>query len=800
MRTLTSITSHARALRVGPWRAAIALAGVLAGTPAALAQDTTGVGAIAGTVTSQDQPASFVTVCVVGTTRCTLTAEDGTFRLADVRAGDYRLEVTPPGLTAIVTEPVDVHAGLTRQVDITLPRLDAVQETVTVTAAALETPAEVKTSSYLVDAGTVFRSAGALQDVTRYVQTLPGVAFGSDDFRNDIIVRGGSPLENLFVVDNIEVPNVNSFANFASAGGTVSMLDAGVLRDVTFLTGGYPASYTNRASSVMQIAQREGDRERLRGRATVGFAGAGAILEGPLGSARKGSWIVSARRSFLDFFTDDVGFGGVPVLYSLNAKAVYDLNARDRVWVVGIGGIDRIRLGRTDDSDIDEQIANLDIRYRGRRSATGFNWQRLYANGVGLLGVTHSYAFVGTAVKDLVRNGLQAGAAVDQVIATSPEVYTEDSSEHETTVKYDLTHRYARLGTIQTGGTLKMFRVQYDVNQPFGSDSPYAQEPGLNPIALRLTERAPQLGAYAQLTSTPARRLSTTIGARVDRYGYLEETRVSPRLSGRYSLTGRLSATAAFGQYYQQPPFLFLAAFPDNKALDPFGARHYVAGLNYQLAARTRVGMEVYRKDYDDYPVARDFPSLSLANIGDTFNMSEVLFPLVSEGRGRAHGVEFSAEKADNGTWWGQGNLSISRARHAGRDGVLRSGSFDYRLVLNATGGVRLTPKWELGARLVVLGGRPFTPFDPVVSTDQRRGVFDLSRVNAERAPAYARLDIRADRRFRVNGSDLLVFLGVQNVLNRENFASSNWNTYLNAATTNTQLGFFPLFGLEWRF
>jgi hypothetical protein len=794
-------TSHVSLVSAAGLRVFLALMAILVLASGTRAQDTTGVGAIAGTVTSQNQPAPFVTVCVVGTTRCTITAEDGTFRLADVRAGEYRLEVTPPGLTAIITDAVDVHAGLTRQVDITLPRLDALQETVTVTAAALETPNEVKTSSYLVDAGTVFRSAGALQDVTRYVQTLPGVAFGSDDFRNDIIVRGGSPLENLFVVDNIEVPNVNSFANFASAGGTVSMLDAGVLRDVTFLTGGYPASYTNRASSVMQIAQREGDRERVRGRATVGFAGSGAILEGPLGRSRKGSWIVSARRSFLDFFTDDVGFGGVPVLYSLNAKAVYDLNARDRVWVVGIGGVDRIRLGRTDASDVDDQIFNLDIRYRGRRSATGFNWQRLYANGVGLLGVTHSYAFVGTAVKDLVRNGLRPpGTNVDDVIDSSPVIYSEDSSEHETTVKYDFTRTFPGMGVLQTGGAVKVFRVQYDVNQPFGSDSPYAQEAGLNPITLQLTERAPQVGGYAQLTSTPVRRLSTTVGARVDRYGYLEETRLSPRLSARYSLTSRLSATAAFGQYYQQPPFLFLAAFPGNKALDPFGARHYVAGLNFQLATRTRVGVEVYRKDYDDYPVARDFPSLSLANIGDTFNMSEVLFPLVSKGRGQARGVEFSAEKADNGTWWGQGNLSISRARHAGLDGVLRSGSFDYRLVLNATGGVRLTPKWELGARLAVLGGRPFTPFDPVASTAQRRGVFDLSQVNAGRAPAYARLDVRADRRLQVRGSDLLVFIGVQNVLNRENFAGSVWNTYLNEPTTSSQLGLFPLFGLEWRF
>ena len=292
----------------------------------ALAQDTTGVGAISGVVVNAaGQPAAGVRVCALDTASCATSDAQGAFRIGELRAGSYRLEMLPLEGLPFTSEPVDVRAGLDGTVEITLPTVEGLEQTVTVTAPAFQAPEEVKNSGFLVGPREILKSAAALQDVSRYVQGLPGVVIGSNDFRNDIIVRGGSPLENLFVVDNVEIPNINAFANFASAGGTVSLLDAELLQDVTFLTGGYPAPYINRTSSVMQVTQREGNRKQFGGWATLGFAGAGAILEGPI-NAGKGSWVVSARRSFLDFFTDDVGFGGVPVNYSFNGKAVYDLS------------------------------------------------------------------------------------------------------------------------------------------------------------------------------------------------------------------------------------------------------------------------------------------------------------------------------------------------------------------------------------------------------------------------------------------------------------------------------------------
>jgi outer membrane receptor protein involved in Fe transport len=776
---------------------------VLGALPAA-AQDTAGVGAVRGAVVDGAlRPAADVAVCLEATAQCDVTGADGRFAIAGVRAGAYRLEIIPPGRPGFPSQEVEVRAGLDALVEIALPDAAAFEQSVTVTAPAFAFPEEIKSSGFLVSSGEIRDSAGALQDVSRFVQSLPGVAIGADDFRNDLIVRGGSPLENLYIVDNVEIPNINTFATFASAGGTVAMLDAALIEDVTFLTGGFPAAYGNRTSSVLQVTQREGSRTRTSGRATFGFAGAGAVAEGPLGRRGAGSWVVSARRSVLDLFTEDVGIGGVPVLYTFNGKAVYDLSPRDRVWLVNISGADEVRLGLTEDSDLSDELSNLDIRYDGRRTATGFNWQRLFGTrGVGLFGLTYSRATVNQRVKDLLRGGVPPpGTPVEEQLAAGALVFREGSTESETTLKYDLTAYLPLVGKVQSGASLKRADVRYDASSPFGSDSPFFAVPDANPFSLDERIAASQLGVYVQSTLPLTRRLSATVGGRLDRYQYLDATRLTPRLGFDYGVTNRLSLRASYGRYVQQPFFLFLAAYPENRQLAPFRADHYVAGFTYAAGASTRVTAEVYHKTYRDYPVSSQISALSLANVGDTFAIRDILFPMVSAGRGRAEGIELFAErKAGAGRWHGQANLAWSRVRHGGVDGVLRPGSFDYPVVANLAGGYRVSPRWDLSVRLAYLGGRPFTPFDVEESTAERRAVYDLTRVNARRSPDYLRLDVRVDRHLRVAGNNVSVFAGVQNVTNRRNVAGYSWDRRQSTIRVNEQLGVFPILGLDWQF
>ena len=301
---------------------------------------------------------------------------------------------------------------------------------------------------------------------------------------------------------------------------------------------------------MLQVTQREGNRKEFVGRATLGFAGAGAIVEGPIDGG-KGSWVVSARRSFLDVFTDDVGFGGVPVVYSFNAKAVYDLSPRDRIWVVNVAGHDEIRLGLSESTDLEDEIANFDIRYDGWRSATGVNWQRIFGSrGVGLLGVTHSEAKVGQQVKDLVAAGVPPpGVPPEVVIARSPVVYFEDSREGETTIKYDLTVHAPFFETVQAGGSVKTFRIDYTVESPSGNDTPYSPVPGIDPFDLDTRFRSYQTGAYLQASKQVASRVKITLGGRVDHYDILSQARFSPRAGASVRLTDALSWNASAGSY-----------------------------------------------------------------------------------------------------------------------------------------------------------------------------------------------------------------------------------------------------------
>jgi hypothetical protein len=724
------------------------------------------------------------TVLVENTALAAVTDAEGRFRLPDVPAGTHVLRIEAPGYGVLSQPDVLVSPGRSSAIAIDLdPGSSAFSEQVVVKAPTFDRPPEVTTSSYGMQYAEVRRSAGAIGDINRFVQALPGVVIANDQ-RNDLVARGGSPSENLTLIDNIEVPNLNHFGAQGTGGGAISMLNTELLADATFLAGGFPSDFGNRLSSVLDVRLREGNRASTEVEADVNFAGASLVMEGPL--TKSGSWIATVRRSYLNVLSDVISLPAVPETTSYQFKGVYDVDPQNKVWVVGLGGRDSI-LFEVDEADLDDPSL-VRVDNEGWRVVTGANWQRLFGKrGYGILSLSDASSYFGVEARDR-----QLGDRVTLL---------NSSREGETTLKYDVSWQLGRAWSVRTGAAWRRIRSELDIDQPFGVENPYSVDPTrVNVVSLHTAFTTSISSGHLQVSGPIAPRLKLTLGSRVDRFAYLDETRVSPRAGLAFELSPNVTATASVGRYHQQPDLVFLNADPINRDLDTMRSDHVVVGVSYVPRPDVKISVEAYRKTYARYPVSLEYPTLSLANTGDVFGVGGLLFPMVSQGDGRSRGLELFLHKRLTRGLYGQVSYTLSRTEHAALDDVLRRGTFDAPHTASIIGGYRAGPSWEFSTRFTFISGRPYTPPLVTESQAQNRWISDLGRVNAERTPSYHRLDLRVDRRFSLGPTYTTFFFEAQNVYNRENVFRYAWNPKTRMVDADLQFAFLPVFGVNVEF
>jgi hypothetical protein len=769
-------------------RVIVLLAFVLCAHPnvSAMAQEgVVGGGTLDGTVIDRQtrRPIAAAAVLIEGTSLTAVSDADGRFQIR-APLGTLTLRIEAPGYVGLSQGDILISRGRVTTVTFELSAAQTgFADQLTVRGSAFEKPPGVTTTSYGVAYEEVRRTAGAIGDISRHLQSLPGLAHSTDE-RNDLIARGGSPSENLTLVDGFEVPNLNHFGSQGTTGGAISMLNNEVLGDATFLAGGFPARFGNRLSSVLDVRLRDGNRDRFEAESDVSFAGASVVLEGPLGS--KGSWIGSVRRSYLELLKSSLDLPTVPEYGSYQGKFVYDLNASNRIWAMGLGGYDNFRF-KVDESDLDEPSLEA-VDDKGRRFVTGIGWQQLFGDrGYGRLTVSNAMTRYGVEVHDR--------QLADQL------TFRDQSREQNTNVNYDVAWRFGREMELQAGGGFKRMQGDVKISQPLGVQNPRSTDPTrVDVVDVNTSIVANIAHAYAQMTTRIAPRTHLTFGLRGDRYAYLDETRVSPRVGLTVDLTSKITASASAGRYYQQPELVYLAATPANRALDPIRADHVVAGLAYVPSPDLKLSLEVYQKKYADYPVSLEYPTMSLANIGEQNGIDSFLMPMASLGTGRARGVEFFLQKKLTGSLYGQVSYTFARTRHAALDGVLRPGAYDSPHTFATILGYKMGPRWEFSTRFTYASGRPYTPPLLAESYAQNRWIEDLAQVNASRMPDYHRLDLRADRTFLLGRINLALYMEVQNVYNRENVGSFSWNPKTRQPITDKQLGLLPVFGINVQF
>jgi hypothetical protein len=730
-----------------------------------------------------ERPVVGATVRVVGQAAATQSDDAGRFLLRGVRVGIVAIEVRRVGYAPVTKGDIAVSRAKPAEVAITLRPLTVQLDAVTVRPDAFpaQMPAATPVSTQVYDAEEVRRQPGAQEDVLRAISIAPGVGVTSAA-RNDLVVRGGAPFENLFVVDNVEVPNINHFGSQGSTGGPISLVNIRFIESAALSAGGFGARYGDRASSATIITLREGNRERLAGELNVAATQVGAVLEGPLG--RNASFFANVRQSYLDLLFRAIGLSFIPAYTDATVKAVWRPTPRDAFSLLTIAARGTV----TFDNDTDSaRVNNARVLAPAQdQYFSGLTWKRLLGRGV----VTTTLGRTWTRFVTAQRDSLLA------------PVFESRSTEGETSLRSDLAWVLGRGVELEAGTITKVARaLRYDATLAGFTRRDADGVP--QPLRVDTSFTAARNGTYAQATWQAAPRLRLTGGLRGDWYGFLDDAaRLAPRASASLQLDARTTATLSAGRYWQAPSQIWLVGDAGNpERLRPFRADQLVGGLTRLVGSDLKVQVEVYGKRYADYPARQFRPQAVLSPSGFDDATTDIPFglePLASTGTGDAHGAElFLQKKLGASAWYGQLAASVNRTRFRGIDGTRTTGAFDTPLIANGVLGWRPNARWELATRVRGASGLPYTPF---LTDGALAGTLDFTRYNRERLPAFFAVDVRVDRRFTMGRTQLIAFLDLQNVTNRENRGAPQWNPRTRRAELNASVGLLPAIGINWEF
>jgi hypothetical protein len=721
------------------------------------------------------EPIISANVVVVGTTLGGSTDLDGNFKISRVPVGVHAIRVSALGYTTFTK--TDIIVSLAKPAELMIPLVESVLqvEGVQVTASYFQKLPDKPLSNLVQTNEEIRRLPGGLEDVVRAISILPGVAQVQAG-RNDLIVRGGAPSENLFVIENLEVPNINHFGTQGASGGPLSFVNLDFVEGTSFSTGGFGVMYGDKLSSVLSINLREGRKDRLGGKGTISASQFGLNLEGP--TSESSNFIFSARRSYLDFIFKAAGFGFVPEYWDFLGKVHYHLGKGDQLIILGIGALDNVKFFN---DTPDKRFNNARILGSDQNQFVGgVSWRHLLPAGFTTLTYGETYVDY-----NFIQN--------DSLLAP---IFRNTSSENEHTLRAEVLFHAAKSTEIVLGMHGKIAQFKSDiVLRPFSTS--YGDSLAVNSS---YSTAAFKSAAFVQVSQElgPAR---ITLGGRLDYFNMIENKFVaSPRLSGTYSVSPVTNLNASIGRYFQAPSYIWLVANAVNRKLDFVGVDQFIVGVDHMVRADTRISLESYRKNYFDYPTSLTRPYLVLANTGAGFGGSEEGFasfgtdPLASQGSGIANGIEFLVQKKlSEIRCYGTVSISYNVSEFKGLDGIERPSNWEQQWIINVGGGYVFNEKWEISTKFRLATGRPYTPYGP--NGSQNPALYNTMRVGTNHS-----LDFRVDRRWMVANWNLITYIDIQNVYNRQPLDVPRYNSRTGQAEQGGSIGILPSIGISAEF
>lgn len=697
-----------------------------------------------------------VNVLIEGTTRGTVTDVDGNFIL-ELEPGSYSITSSYLGYETATRSNLIVTSKGNDDLNFELVSGIALEQVVVkanpfqanrITPLSLQklSPEEIKTYP------------GGNNDIAKVVQSLPGVGGSIGGFRNDVIIRGGAPNENVYYLDGIEIPNINHFSTQGSAGGPVGMLNVDFIEGVELSSSAFGARYDNPLSGVLQFDQRTGNPRERQTNFRISASETALTTEGPFLKNGKETanttYIVSVRRSYLQLLFELLQLPIRPDYWDYQYKVNHVIDERNTIFLTGIGSRDDFSVAPPNDFDAEQQAVLEQVPIIKQWTTTaGLGWRHRLKDGKGVMNTYLSTNILNNDFSQWEDNENLEGLVLQNI-----------SQEWEQKLRYEYT-RFLGPWTL-TGGT-NIIRVDYDnetrdlVNDlTFNSDIDFFR-----------------YGLFVQSTrSFVDDRLNLSIGLRADDNTFSDETAtllktISPRLSISYALdqdqTWRLSASG--GRYFKLAPFTVLgyqnqAGEFVNRDVPYISSTHAVLGLERRIGEFGKLSAEGFFKYYTDYPVSVA-DSVSLANKGGDFSVlgNEEVLPI---GEGRTYGLELLYQQKLSDNWYGIFAYTFFRSEFTDIDGNYLPSAWDSRHLVSVTGGYKLPRNWEISTRYRFAGQTPFAPVDVEASeVTYPVLVLDYDSFATSRLDAFSQLDIRIDKKWNFKALSLNVFLDVQNVL-----------------------------------
>jgi hypothetical protein len=744
-------------------------------------------------------PLQSIEVVILNTTPAqkVSTDEKGVFNFSKLPIGKYNLLFTATGYAQQSMSNITLNAA--KEIVLTIEMEEKIKTVKEITIKAktqkdkpLNDMATVSARMFSVEETNKY--AGSLNDPARMAQNYAGVQ-SNGDTRNDIVIRGNSPLGVLWRLDGMDIPNPNHFAGIGTSGGAISILNNNNLSNSDFYTGAFPAQFSNATAGVFDLRLRNGNNKKHEYTAMLGVNGVEFDAEGPIKRKNNSSFMASYRYSTLEVFQAlgiNFGAASVPKYQDGTFKIHLPLKKKGTIDVFGIGGINSSIFYSKDFDTTGRKLNPL---------PKGFN--TAYNNTMAATAITYTYPFskklISKATLAYTLNGNRT--KIDSLINNEKDeklwldrVYQEQKINAQYLLNYKINTQH------NTQAGVFWSRTFYTMKDSFYLASVNSYRKILNSKG-----NMDYMRAFVQHKYKFNDKAALVAGVNAMYFAYNGNFAAEPRIGFSYQATKKISLQAGAGIHHiMQPVITYFHQYRNPMGVDSAtngnlkftNSKQIIIGANYLPSNNWRIKSEIYYQHLSSIPIEKIPSSYSLANQGAGFYFINKPY-LTNKGTAVNYGVELTVEKFFSRNYYLLYTASIYSSKYKGSDGLQRHTAFDGQFATNILGGyewkISKRHTIEINAKATLLGGRRYTPLNEIATLQNKQEVYYDTAAFTLRYPIYFRPDIKVA--YRVNSKRITqeFAVNIDNVINKDNVQEIVYNSAKNKLGYSYQRGFFPI-------